>query len=164
MSVQASAIAARSKAEFYTEFNRQLAHVLTGERDWIANLAQTAALLKQLVGDLNWAGFYLLHGGDLVLGPFQGKIACTRIRMSQGVCGAAAIRRTTVIVPDVSRFAGHIACDPDSRSEIVVPILKHGRLLGVLDLDSPLPSRFDEADKAGLEQTVTVLLGASNVA
>jgi L-methionine (R)-S-oxide reductase len=110
---------------------------------------------------LNWAGFYRLMGDELVLGPFQGKPACVRIRLGKGVCGTAATTRLTQVVPDVHAFPGHIACDPASRSEIVVPLVKDGTLLGVLDLDSPSPARFDEADRAGLEKLAAVLLNAS---
>jgi L-methionine (R)-S-oxide reductase len=162
MSHTASAIHASTKADFYASFNRQLAAVLHGERDWVCNLAQTSALLMQLLPDLNWAGFYLLKDGELVLGPFQGKVACVRIKVGSGVCGTAAARRATVLVPDVHQFPGHIACDSASNSEIVVPLLQHGRLLGVLDLDSPKFNRFDADDATGLEETVRQLLAASD--
>ena len=108
--------------------------------------------------DLNWAGFYLHNGAELVLGPFQGKPACVRIPIGKGVCGACAERGTAVLVPDVHDFPGHIACDPESRSELVVPLIENNRVLGVLDLDSPLPARFDELDCAGCEQLIGVLL------
>lgn len=161
MSHTVEAISAGSKPAFYQSFHRQLEAVLHGERDWIANLSQASALLMQLLPDLNWAGFYLLKGDALVLGPFQGKVACVRIAVGKGVCGTAAERRATVIVPDVHVFPGHIACDSASNSEIVVPLLKDGRLLGVLDLDSPKKGRFDADDARGLEQAVAILLSTS---
>ena len=163
MSHTATAIHANGKVEFYAAFNRQLAAVLHGERDWVCNLAQTSALLMQLLPDLNWAGFYLLQGEELVLGPFQGKVACVRIKVGAGVCGTAAARRSTVVVPDVHKFPGHIACDSASNSEVVVPLLHQGRLLGVLDLDSPRFARFDSEDARGLEESVRLLLAASEV-
>lgn len=152
-----------TKPEFYAALHRQLAAVLHGERDWICNLAQTSALLMQTMPDLNWAGFYLLKGSELVLGPFQGKVACVRIAVGRGVCGTAAARRETVLVPNVHEFPGHIACDSASNSEIVVPLLRAGELLGVLDLDSPTLARFDEDDAAGLNGVVDILLNASDV-
>jgi len=163
MSHAATAIQATSKSEFYASFNRQLAAVLQGERDWVCNLAQTSALLMHLLPDLNWAGFYLLRDGGLVLGPFQGKIACVRLQVGAGVCGTAAARRETVVVPDVHQFPGHIACDSASNSEIVIPLLHQGRLLGVLDLDSPKFNRFDPVDAHGLEESVRLLLAASDI-
>jgi GAF domain-containing protein len=163
MSHTVSAIAATTKPEFYAAFNRQLQAVLHGERDWIANLAQTSALLMQTLPDLNWAGFYLLQGDELVLGPFQGKVACVRIKLGRGVCGTAAHRRETVVVPDVHAFPGHIACDSASNAEVVVPLLHHGRLLGVLDLDSPRLHRFDRDDARGLETAVALVLNGSNL-
>jgi len=137
--------------------------LLHGERDWIANLANTAALLWQELRDINWAGFYLMKNGELVLGPFQGKPACVRIALGKGVCGTAAQRRRTVIVPNVHEFAGHIACDTASNSEIVVPLLKDDRILGVLDIDSPRLARFDEIDRAGLEAMASALVAGSAV-
>jgi GAF domain-containing protein len=163
MSHAAEAIHAASKADFYAAFNRQLAAVLHGERDWVCNLAQSSALFMQLLPDLNWAGFYLLKGGELVLGPFQGKVACVRIKVGSGVCGTAAAKRATLVVPNVHEFSGHIACDSASNSEIVVPLLLRGELLGVLDLDSPKLNRFDAADAAGLEASVSILLSASDI-
>lgn len=162
MSHSVTAIRAATKPLAYAELQRQLQAILEGERDWIANLAQTSALLMQALPDLNWAGFYLNQGGTLVLGPFQGKVACVRIALGRGVCGTAAIRRNTVIVPDVHAFPGHIACDTASNSEIVVPILHAGALLGVLDLDSPTRGRFDDEDALGLEGVVRILLAASD--
>jgi len=163
MSHVVTAIAAAAKPEFYAAFNRQLAAVLHGERDWTANLAQASALLMQTLPDLNWAGFYLLKDGELVLGPFQGKVACVRIKLGRGVCGTAAARRESVVVPDVHAFPGHIACDSASNSEVVVPLLAGGRLYGVLDLDSPRKHRFDAEDARGLEESVRLLLAGSDL-
>lgn len=162
MSHAVAAIQASSKSEFYATFNRQLEAVLHGERDWVCNLAQTSALLMQALPDLNWAGFYLLKDGGLVLGPFQGKVACVRIALGKGVCGTAAATRETVVVANVHEFPGHIACDSASNSEVVVPLLHGGRLLGVLDLDSPKLNRFDADDARGLERAVQILLAASD--
>nr|WP_245580252.1 GAF domain-containing protein [Niveispirillum irakense] len=134
------------------------AGILTGERDRVANCANVAALMFNTLPDLNWAGFYLLQGTELVLGPFQGKPACVRIPLGRGVCGTAGQRMQTVLVPDVHAFPGHIACDAASRSELVVPLIRDGRLLGVIDLDSPLPNRFDQADQAGIEALSALLV------
>jgi len=144
----------------YAALASQLAALLAGERDFIANAANTAALLYAELPAVNWVGFYRLVDGELVLGPFQGRVACVRIPLGRGVCGTAAARRATVRVPDVHAFPGHIACDAASRSEIVVPLLKDGRLLGVLDLDSPRLGRFDAADQAGLEKLADVFVTA----
>ena len=122
-----------------------------------------AALIYQTLPDLNWAGLYLLDGEDLVLGPFQGRPACTRIRVGKAVCGTAAQQRRTLVVENVHEFPGHIACDAASNSEIVVPIITAGRLFGVLDLDSPLPGRFDTEDQAGLEQIVQIFIRATDL-
>jgi GAF domain-containing protein len=151
------------KSEAYRELLAQLTAVLAGEPDALANTANMAALIYQALPDLNWAGFYLLRGGELVLGPFQGKVACVRIALGRGVCGTAAQRRETVVVPDVHAFPGHIVCDAASRSEIVVPLLHDGRVLGVLDLDSPIPNRFDHEDRRGLEAAVAALLAHCDV-
>jgi L-methionine (R)-S-oxide reductase len=151
------------KAEAYRELNQQLAGLLSGERNALANAANTAALLFELLPDLNWAGFYFLQDGELVLGPFQGKVACVRIALGQGVCGAAAARREVLIVKDVHEFPGHIACDSASNSEIVLPLLSGGRLWGVLDLDSPNLGRFDQEDAVGLSGVVDTLLSASDL-
>jgi L-methionine (R)-S-oxide reductase len=150
------------KAAAYSELATQLHALLGGEHDLVANAANMAALLYWSLPDLNWAGFYLLEParGDLLLGPFQGRPACLRIPIGRGVCGAAAARRDTVVVPDVHAFPGHIACDSASNSEIVVPIVHGDRLLGVLDLDSPLPARFDAADARGLEALVRVFVAS----
>jgi L-methionine (R)-S-oxide reductase len=149
------------KPAAYVELESQLRGLLHGETDFIANCANTSALLWHALPDLNWVGFYRLIGHELVLGPFQGKPACVRITVGRGVCGTAAATKQTQVVPDVHAFPGHIACDPASRSEIVMPLVKGGPLIGVLDLDSPSPARFDEADRAGLERLVAVLLDAS---
>ena len=136
----------------------QLQALLAGERDFIANAAQFSAFLFQELRDLNWAGFYLARGEELVLGPFQGKVACVRIPFGRGVCGAAAATGQTQCVDDVHAFAGHIACDSASNSELVVPLFKDGRLFGVLDLDSPSLARFSAADQAGIEALVEVFV------
>ena len=148
--------------EGYALLNAQLAALLSGERDFIANSAQFSAFLFHEVANLNWAGFYWAKGEQLVLGPFQGKVACVRIPFGRGVCGAAAASQQTQRVEDVHAFAGHIACDSASNSELVVPLLKDGRLLGVLDLDSPLLARFSEADQQGIEQLVQTFLAATD--
>ncbi len=150
-------IAAGSKAELYRDLAMALDALTADEPDAIANMANAAALIWQHLPDLNWAGFYRLVGGELVLGPFQGKPACIRIAIGKGVCGVAAKTRETQLVADVNAFPGHIACDAASRSELVVPIVHAGTLIGVLDLDSPLPERFDGDDAAGCEALVTLL-------
>jgi GAF domain-containing protein len=147
----------------YRELSAQLAALLADERDGLANCANLAALLYEVLPELNWAGFYFLRGDELVLGPFQGKVACVRIVLGRGVCGSAARERRTIVVPDVHAFPGHIACDAASRSEIVVPLLQGERLLGVLDLDSPSEARFDAEDAAGLEVAVRQLLDGSDM-
>jgi len=151
----------RSKADLYRELAGQLSGLLGGERDLIANAANFSSLIFQSLPDLNWAGFYFAKDGELVLGPFQGKPACVRIRLGQGVCGTGAAKCETVIVPNVHEFAGHIACDSASNSEIVVPLVKDSRLIGVLDLDSPQPARFDQEDADGLETLVRILLSSA---
>lgn len=148
----------RDKAECYRLVHSQLSALTEGERDATANLANAAALIYHALPDLNWAGFYLYKQGMLVLGPFQGLPACVRIPLSRGVCGTAALERRTQVVPDVHAFPGHIACDAASRSEIVVPLVDGERLLGVLDVDSPLSGRFDEADREGLEALARLLI------
>jgi L-methionine (R)-S-oxide reductase len=158
-----SAPAATPKTVVYEELRAQLIGLYAGERDGLANTANMAALLYHGLPDLNWAGFYFLHGEGLVLGPFQGKVACVRIPMGKGVCGTAAARRETVIVADVHEFPGHIACDAASQSEIVVPLVHAGRLIGVLDLDSPLVARFDEHDRTGLGALAQILLTSSDL-
>ena len=141
-----------SKSKLYQELAMQLEALLVGERDRIANAANMAALIYHGLPDVNWAGFYFRQGGELVLGPFQGRPACVRIPLGRGVCGTAAARGATVLVPNVHAFAGHIACDPVSRSELVVPLLESGKVSGVLDLDSPLVGRFGEVDQMGCER------------
>jgi GAF domain-containing protein len=150
------------KVGAYRELKGQLAALFADERSGVANAGNMAALLYQSLPDLNWAGFYFVQEGGLVLGPFQGKVACARIALGRGVCGTAAKALKTVIVPDVSLFPGHIACDASSRSEIVVPLLQKGRLLGVLDLDSPKLSRFDREDSRGLGKAVKLLVESSD--
>jgi L-methionine (R)-S-oxide reductase len=150
-----------SKSELYDELASQLSSLLAGERDLVANAANFAALVFHSLPDLNWAGFYFVKEGELVLGPFQGKPACMRIAFGRGVCGTAAAKCVTTIVPNVHEFPGHIACDLESNSEIVIPLMKNERFIGVLDLDSPQLSRFDEADAAGLETLVTILLAST---
>jgi L-methionine (R)-S-oxide reductase len=147
----------------YRELTAQVAGLFADERDGLANAANTAAALYHGLPDLNWAGFYFLRSGELVLGPFQGKVACVRIALGSGVCGTAAERRDAVLVPDVHAFPGHIACDADSRSEIVIPLLQYGRLLGVLDLDSPSLARFDDEDRMGLSAIAKLLLESSDL-
>jgi len=146
------------KTETYKFLSEQTALLLFGERDWLANSANLAALVFYTLPVINWAGFYRLKNGELVLGAFQGKPACVRIQIGRGVCGTAAAERKTLIVKNVHEFAGHIACDAASNSEIVVPLIKNGELLGVFDVDSPLENRFDAADKKGLEQIVQTFL------
>lgn len=139
------------KPTFYAELAQQAAGLLHGEHDLVANAANFAALLYHSLPDVNWVGFYFLKNGELLVGPFQGKPACVHIPLGRGVCGTAAAQRQTVLVEDVEQFSGHIACDVASRSEIVVPLLRNGELLGVLDVDSPQRARFDAQDKTGLE-------------
>jgi GAF domain-containing protein len=148
------------KQQLYEQLAGQLSSLLAGERDLTANAANFSSLIFHSLPDLNWVGFYFERDGDLVLGPFQGRPACVRIRIGQGVCGAGAAKCETVIVPNVHEFPGHIACDSASNSEIVVPLMKDSRLLGVLDLDSPVRSRFDPEDARGLEGLVRILLSS----
>ncbi|MBW3505885.1 MULTISPECIES: GAF domain-containing protein [unclassified Pseudomonas] len=145
----------------YTLLQAQLESLLADERDFIANAAQFSAFLFHQLDDLNWAGFYLNRNEELVLGPFQGQIACVRIPFGRGVCGAAAASRQTQRVEDVHAFAGHIACDSASNSELVVPLIKDGRLIGVLDLDSPSVGRFSEQDQQGIEALAAIFLRLS---
>ncbi|HEY2463336.1 MAG TPA: GAF domain-containing protein [Steroidobacteraceae bacterium] len=152
-----------SKSATYREIGVQLSGLFSGERNGVANTANMCALLYQMLADVNWVGFYFLQGGELVLGPFQGRVACIRIPLGRGVCGTAAARRETLVVPDVNEFPGHIACDAASRSEIVVPLIQQGRLLGVLDLDSPNISRFDHEDRDGLQAAAILLLQSSQL-
>lgn len=151
----------RDKATDYAQLAVELEGLLAGERDLIANAANTAALIFDALPRLNWTGFYFMKEGELVVGPFQGKPACVRIALGKGVCGSAAASRRTLLVPDVDAFAGHIACDAASRSEIVIPLLDGERVLGVLDIDSPDLARFDDADRQGLEHLVAIFLAAT---
>jgi GAF domain-containing protein len=155
--------AAGTKAELYAELHAQARALLEGERDPVANAANIAALVFHTLPELNWAGFYWLKGGELVLGPFQGKPACVRIGLGKGVCGTAASERRAVVVPDVDRFPGHIACDSASRSEVVVPVMRDGEVLAVLDLDSPALARFDAEDARGLEALVDLFVPATDL-
>jgi GAF domain-containing protein len=150
-----------SKEELYASLAQQLSGLLDGETDAIANAANMSALIFDLVPELNWAGLYFMRGTQLVLGPFQGKVACVRIPVGRGVCGTAVERKASIMVHDVEAFPGHIACDSASRSELVVPLIRNGDVIGVLDLDSPRVGRFDEADRVGMERLVEIFLAAS---
>ena len=152
-----------SKVEIYEELGRQTRGLLDGERDLIANAANLSALIWDLLPDLNWAGFYFLKDGELVLGPFQGKPACVRIAVGKGVCGSAVERRASIVVPDVHAFPGHVPCDSASNSELVVPLIKNGVVRGVLDLDSPSLARFDEEDREGCERLVEFFIEATDM-
>jgi GAF domain-containing protein len=160
----------RSTRPDYQLLVRQVASILEGERDLTANASQFSALVYDTLADLNWAGFYLTvparsgQGQDLLVGPFQGKPACARIPFGRGVCGTTAVERRTVVVPDVHAFPGHIACDSASNSEIVIPLVKNGVLMGVFDIDSPLLDRFSDEDRAGLEAMVNAFLDATDCA
>ena len=150
-------VSTTTRTELYRDLHAALDALTADEPDAVANMANAAALIWQYLPDLNWAGFYRFVGGELVLGPFQGKAACIRIPLGKGVCGTAAATRTTQVIADVHAFPGHIACDAASASELVVPIVHGGELLGVLDLDSPRPGRFDAADARGCEALMTLL-------
>ena len=163
MTFQIAKPEAASKAESYAGLQSQLRCLLEGERDFIANAANLSALLYHSLPDVNWAGLYLLRGTELVLGPFQGMPACVRIELGKGVCGTAAEQRQTILVDNVHDFPGHIACDSASNSEIVVPLIKHERLIGVLDLDSPSLARFDEEDAQGLNELAEIFVRQSEV-
>ncbi|PEX91824.1 GAF domain-containing protein [Bacillus cereus] len=149
---------AGSREQQYETVIKQLDALLTGESNVVANLSNASALLNQFLDRVNWVGFYVTEGNQLVLGPFQGMPACVRIPFGRGVCGAAAETKTTQLVADVHQFPGHIACDSASNSEIVVPIMKDGNVIGVLDIDSPEKNRFDEVDQHYLEKFVETLL------
>lgn len=151
-------LTADTKAGLYAEIAAQARALLADEHDRIANAANLAALVFRSLPELNWAGFYFYDGKELVLGPFQGNPACVRIALDRGVCGAAASRRETQVVPDVHAFPGHIACDSASRSEIVVPLLRQGSLIGVWDVDSPVPARFDDEDRRGMEALCAIFI------
>lgn len=145
--------------EYWNVLNRDLASLLSSDESSITTLSNAAAFIFNVLEDINWAGFYLYDGQKLILGPFGGKPACTTIAIGRGVCGTAAKEKRTIVVPDVEAFPGHIACDADSRSEIVVPLIdKGGSLLGVLDIDSPILNRFSEEDAKGLNQLAEVIL------
>lgn len=147
----------QSKAELYEELAHAASALVDGEPDSVANMANISALIWQFVPQLNWAGFYRMVQGELVLGPFQGKPACIRIPLDRGVCGAAAASAATQLVEDVHAFPGHIACDAASRSELVVPVIRNGQVLAVIDLDSPEPARFDAEDAAGIERLAALV-------
>ena len=147
-----------SLAEQYEMLAKQLDALLTGEQDLIANLSNASALLNQFLEQINWVGFYLLKDNELVLGPFQGLPACVRIPIGRGVCGTTVSQKQTIVVEDVHAFPGHIACDAASKSEIVIPLIKNDEVIGVLDIDSPIESRFKQEDQIGLERFVTTLL------
>ncbi|MDK2934592.1 MAG: L-methionine (R)-S-oxide reductase [Clostridiales bacterium] len=150
-------INAQDKREFYKQLNTYLIGLINEETDWLAGIANASALLYQLLPDINWAGFYLYKDGELVLGAFQGKPACVRIALGKGVCGTAAKTRKIQVVEDVNQFPGHIACDASSQSEIVLPIIKNDKLIGVLDIDSPVKARFNKQDVEGLSSFVNIL-------
>ena len=152
-----------TKAELYVSLAAQLRSLLESERDAVANMANFASLLFHSLPDLNWSGFYLMKDNQLVLGPFQGKPACIRIPMGEGVCGTAAARRETILVANVHEFPGHIACDSASNSEIVVPLVNDDTLVGVLDLDSPSVGRFDDDDAKGLNELVEIFVEATDL-
>lgn len=154
--------AAGDKSEVYAELIRQATGLFEGERDVVANAANLSALIGFHLEGLNWSGVYFLKGDELVLGPFQGKPACVRIAVGKGVCGTAVANRAAVLVADVHAFAGHIACDSASNSELVVPIMNEGRVVGVIDLDSPRLNRFDAVDQAGLERLAELYARASD--
>jgi L-methionine (R)-S-oxide reductase len=150
----------KDKPSDYASLARELASLLAGESDLIANAANTTALIFDAVPRLNWAGVYFLKDSELLVGPFQGKPACVRIALGAGVCGQAAAQRTTIVVPDVNEFPGHIVCDAASRSEIVIPLVLGDALLGVLDIDSPALARFDALDRAGLERLAAIFVAS----
>ena len=162
MSYAATRFDFRDKNAGYARLAQELAALLAVERDLIANAANTSALLFDALPEVNWAGFYFLRDGELVVGPFQGRPACVRIALGRGVCGTAAAERRTLLVPDVHKFPGHIACDAASRSEVVVPLIASGALLGVLDLDSPRPGRLDATDARGLEALAAQFVAAAD--
>lgn len=152
-----------TKTEFYSIILRQIQSLFEGESDFIANAANLSSLLYHSLKDVNWVGFYLTKGNELVLGPFQGQVACVRIAIGKGVCGTSAFERRSVVVGNVHDFEGHIACDSASNSEIVVPLIKDGIVAGVLDIDSPIFDRFNEEDREGLEKIVEVFLEKSEL-
>lgn len=147
-----------TKSKLYNYLNLKVTGFVSDKSDWLSSLANVSATIWLLLDDINWAGFYLYKNEELILGPFQGKPACTNIALGKGVCGTAAIKRETQLVKNVHEFEGHIACDSDSKSEIVIPIVKDDRLIGVLDIDSPIYNRFDEEDRQGLEKLVDIII------
>lgn len=149
------------KSLIYSQLAKSLTALIGEEREFLPNMSNMASLLFFSLKDINWSGFYLIKNKELLLGPFQGKPACVRIPMGKGVCGSSAVNKSTIIVEDVNNFPGHIACDVDSRSEIVIPLFKGEALIGVLDIDSPILARFDEEDKKGLEHLVHILMNCS---
>lgn len=150
-----------NKPDFYALLSEQARALLAPRFGWLSNAANLAALIFQTLPDLNWAGFYVLDGAVLRLGPFQGKPACTEIAPGKGVCGTAAAQGKTLVVPDVHQFVGHIACDAASKSEIVIPVVVGGRVWGVLDIDAPIVGRFDDIDRAALEELVQLFIQQS---
>lgn len=154
---RAPKFSSENPSEFYKKLNHELLQLIEYEDEWLAALTNSAALLGHQLEHINWAGFYLTKSELLILGPFQGKPACSAIVIGNGVCGLSAQTKETVVVPDVHQFPGHIACDEASQSEIVVPIVLNGKLCGVLDIDSPVKDRFSPADKAGLEEVAAIL-------
>ena len=152
-----------SKLKFYASLDKQLAGLLSGQSNWITNLSQFSAFLNMQLEDINWVGFYLSQENDeLLLGPFQGNVACVQIPFGQGVCGSVAKQRQSMVVADVDSFDGHIACDSRSRSEVVCPLIVNGRLIGVLDVDSPSLNRFDQTDAEGLSMLLDILIASTD--
>lgn len=149
------------KSLIYSQLAKSLTALIGEEREFLPNMSNMASLLFFSLNDINWSGFYLMKNKELLLGPFQGKPACVRIPMGKGVCGSSAVNKSTIIVEDVNNFPGHIGCDVDSRSEIVIPLFKGEALIGVLDIDSPILARFDEEDKKGLEHLAHILMNCS---
>ena len=162
MTFKIAKVESLSKTELYSEIRSQLSALFEGEHDFIANAANFSSLLYHSLPDINWVGFYLLKNNELVLGPFHGQPACVRIAIGKGVCGTAAELSQTVVVENVHEFPGHIACDSASNSEIVVPLIREGQLIGVLDLDSPSFSRFDDEDAKGLNELANTFLQSSD--
>lgn len=158
MSHQTSSYEFKDKDADYARLAAELKGLLEGETDRIANAANAASVIFHALPDVNWVGFYFVRSGELVVGPFQGKPACVRIALGKGVCGTAAARRETIVVPNVEAFPGHIACDSASRSEIVVPLVRNGAVIGVLDIDSPIVERFDDADRRGIEHAAAIFM------
>jgi GAF domain-containing protein len=152
-----------TKAGRYASIARRLSSLLEGERDFLANTANAAALVFEYTSDVNWAGFYFRRGDELVLGPFQGRVACVRIPVGKGVCGTAAATGRSLVVDNVHKFDGHIACDAASNAELVVPLVVRGEVVGVLDLDSPTLARFDEEDREGMEKLVSIYLDSTDL-